>query len=332
MKGLVRDRLLWIIAGLFALYFVFPYSQLLMEVPIWGLLAISFNLMFGYAGLFSFGHAALFAIGAYTMGILILHFHVNIFLGILAGSAMSALAAMIVGWISIRRHGVYFALLTLAFNEVIYFTIIQLRSLTGGDDGLRGIHRPDLNFGFWSISLQKPMVFYFFILVILGISVLCIRRVVNSPFGSVLVGIRENEKRIDSVGYNPRYYKIIVFTISGFFAGLAGTIFCVNMKFAALSFAHWSLGAEVMMMSVLGGTGSLYGPLVGAGLVTVMRSLLSLVWDRWLLILGVVFVFSVMFFRGGVLKVLEDMVFGRFQCFGRGEKDRGLKWKHLMKA
>ncbi|MDA8178363.1 MAG: branched-chain amino acid ABC transporter permease [Desulfobacteria bacterium] len=287
--------------------FVFPFTDLATEMLIFGLLAVAFNLMLGYTGLLSFGHAALFGTGAYTMGILLVRFQVNIFLGMLASAGMAAAIALLIGWISIRRHGIYFAMLTLAFNEVFYFTLTQFRDLTGGEDGLRGIYRPDLVAGPASLSVQEPMRFYFFVLFIFLLSLLAMRRITGSPMGSVFKAIRENENRAESVGYKCRYYKIVAFVFSGFFAGLAGALFCIYIKYVSLSFCHWSLSGEVIIMALLGGIGSLYGPLIGAALVTLMQDILAGMWERWLLLLGIIFIIFVMFFQGGVWSGIEAL-------------------------
>ena len=308
MAHFLRDRFTIIVILLIILPFVFPFTELATEILIFALLAVAFNLMLGYAGLLSFCHASLFASGAYTMGILLVRFDINVFLGILAGAAVGAIIALIIGWISIQRHGIYFAMLTLAFNEVIYFTIFELKDLTGGDDGLRGIHRPDVGIGSLSFSILEPMAFYFFVLVIVVLSILIIRRITNSPFGSVFLAVRENEQRAESVGYKIRDYKIVAFVVSGFFSGIAGALYCMHIKYVALSFCHWSLSGEVVMMSLVGGIGSLYGPILGAGLVTVMQDFFSTIWDRWLLILGAVFVIFVMFFQGGVWEGIENLI------------------------
>lgn len=317
MAHFLKDRFTIIVIILLIFPFIFPFTELATEILIFALLAVAFNLMLGYAGLLSFCHAALFAAGAYTMGILLVRFDINIFLGMIAGAAVGALIALIIGWISIRRHGIYFAMLTLAFNEVIYFTIFELKDLTGGDDGLRGIHRPDVGFGSFSFSVQDPLAFYFFVLVIVVLCIMLIRRIINSPFGSVFLAVRENEHRAESVGYKIRDYKIVAFVVSGFFSGIAGALFCMHIKYVALSFCHWSLSGEVVMMSLVGGIGHLYGPMVGAGLVTVMQDFFSTIWDRWLLILGAVFVIFVMFFQGGVWEGIEALIAYGAQKFKR---------------
>ena len=308
MAHFLKDRFTIIVIILLILPFVFPFTELATEILIFALLAVAFNLMLGYAGLLSFCHASLFASGAYTMGILLVRFDINIFLGMLSAAVISALIALIIGWVAIRRHGIYFAMLTLAFNEVIYFTIFELKDLTGGDDGLRGVFRPDVGLGPLSFSIQEPMTFYFFVLVIVVLSILVIRRITDSPFGSVFLAIRENENRAESVGYKVRDYKIVAFVVSGFFSGIAGALFCMQIKYVALSYCHWSLSGEVVMMSLVGGIGSLYGPMIGAALVTVMQDFFSTIWDRWLLILGAVFVIFVMFFQGGVWEGIENLI------------------------
>ncbi|MBW1780913.1 MAG: branched-chain amino acid ABC transporter permease [Deltaproteobacteria bacterium] len=319
MAHFLRDRFTIIVILLIILPFVFPFTELATEILIFALLAVAFNLMLGYAGLLSFCHASLFASGAYTMGILLVRFDINVFLGMLSAAAVGAIIAFVIGWISIQRHGIYFAMLTLAFNEVIYFTIFELKDLTGGDDGLRGVYRPDVGIGSLSFSVLEPMAFYFFVLVIVVLSILIIRRITNSPFGSVFLAVRENEQRAESVGYKIRDYKIVAFVVSGFFSGIAGALYCMHIKYVALSFCHWSLSGEVVMMSLVGGIGSLYGPMIGAGLVTVMQDFFSTIWDRWLLILGAVFVIFVMFFQGGVWEGIEALISYCSQKFKRKE-------------
>ena len=322
MAHFLKDRFTIIVIILLILPFVFPFTELATEILIFALLAVAFNLMLGYAGLLSFCHASLFASGAYTMGILLVRFDINIFLGMLSAAVISALIALIIGWVAIRRHGIYFAMLTLAFNEVIYFTIFELKDLTGGDDGLRGVFRPDVGLGPLSFSIQEPMTFYFFVLVIVVLSILVIRRITDSPFGSVFLAIRENENRAESVGYKVRDYKIVAFVVSGFFSGIAGALFCMQIKYVALSYCHWSLSGEVIMMSLVGGIGSLYGPIIGAALVTVMQDFFSTIWDRWLLIMGAVFVIFVMFFQGGVWEGIENLISYCSQRFSR-KKSQG---------
>ena len=275
MAHFLKDRFTIIVIILLILPFVFPFTELATEILIFALLAVAFNLMLGYAGLLSFCHAALFASGAYTMGILLVRFDINIFLGMLSAAVISALIALIIGWVAIRRHGIYFAMLTLAFNEVIYFTIFELKDLTGGDDGLRGVFRPDVGLGPLSFSIQEPMTFYFFVLVIVVLSILVIRRITDSPFGSVFLAIRENENRAESVGYKVRDYKIVAFVVSGFFSGIAGALFCMQIKYVALSYCHWSLSEERIITPLVGGIGSFYGPIIGAALVTVMQDFFS---------------------------------------------------------
>ncbi len=307
MYAFFKDKFAIIVILLLISVFFFPYTGLLTEMLIFSILAVSFNIMLGFTGLLSMGHAALFAIGAYTMGLLLVHFQINIFLGMLAGSMLAAFTAMIVAWISIRLREIYFAMFTLAFNETIYFTIWQMKDLTGGDDGLTGVYRPDVDLGIFSFSIQDPMAFYFFVLFFLILSVLVIRRITNSPFGSVLMAIRENEKRAESVGYNSRNYKVVAFTISGFFSGLAGSLFCIDIKFVAIDFCHWLLSGDVVVMAVVGGIGSLYGPIIGAAVITLLRSLFSLIWSRWRFILGTIFIICVMYFRGGIWEGIEKL-------------------------
>ncbi len=287
--------------------FVLPYISLATEILCLSLLAISFNLLFGYGGLLSFAHAAFFSIGAYTVGNLVIHFHVNILLGILAAGAAASLVALPIGLVSIQRLGIYFAFLTLAFNELIYYIIYEAVPLTGGDEGLRGIQRPDLNLGFFSIDLSDPLRFYFFVLAVFALCFLVIRRIVNSPFGSVIRCIKENEGRAEAIGYRVKSFKLMIMVVSVFAAGIAGALHTLFIKFADVEHCMWIFSGDIILMTLLGGVKTLMGPIFGVFVFTFLADFLSGLWDRWLFIIGIAFLFVVLFFRDGIQGMIESL-------------------------
>ena len=287
--------------------FTLPYVDLATEVVILSLLTVSFNLIFGYSGLLSFAQAALFSVGSYTMGNLIIHLDIHILLGILAGGIMAALIALPIGIISIQRIGLYFAFLTFAFNEMIYYIIYEWVSMSGGDEGLRGIYRPNLDLGIFSIDLSTQLRFYFFSCVIFVICFYIISRIINSPFGKVLKCIGENADRAEAIGYRVKSFKLMVFIISGFFTGVAGALHTMFVKFADVEHCMWLFSGDIVLMTLLGGIKSLFGPMFGAALFVVLSDYLSTLWDRWLFIFGFIFLGCVLFFRGGIQGILDTL-------------------------
>jgi branched-chain amino acid transport system permease protein len=286
---------------------VLPYVSLATEILCLSLLAISFNMLFGYAGLLSFAHGAFFSIGAYTIGNLMIHFKAHLLLGLLAGGGVAALIAFPMGIISIQRIGIYFAFLTLAFNELVYYIIYESVSLTGGDEGLRGIPRPPLNLGIFSLDLSHPLRFYFFALIVFALCFFFIRRIINSPFGQVLKSIKDNENRAEAIGYRIKSYKLMIVVISAFFAGVAGALHTMFIKFADVEHCTWFFSGDIILMTLLGGVKSLFGPMFGVVIFVLLSDFLSALWDRWLFIVGLIFLASVMFFRGGIEGIIEGL-------------------------
>ena len=287
--------------------FALPYTDLASEIICFCLLTISFNLLFGYSGLLSFAQASLFSVGAYTMGNFIIHLNVNILVGILAGGLLAAIIAFPIGIVSIQRIGLYFAFLTFAFNELIFYIIYEWVSMTGGDEGLRHIYRPNLNLIFFSIDLSTQLRFYFFASIVFVICFYVIKRVTNSPLGMVLRCIGENEERAEAIGYRVKSFKLVVFIISGFFTGIAGALHTMFIKFADVEHCSWSFSGDIVLMTLLGGLKSLFGPMFGAAAYVLLSDYLSSLWDRWLFILGFIFLGCVLFFRGGIQGILDTL-------------------------
>jgi branched-chain amino acid transport system permease protein len=223
---------------------------------------------------------------------------------ILSG-VIGALFAAGIGFLSIQQVGIYFVMLTLAFNQLAFFLAYQWKTVTGGDDGLMNVPRPD--FSLWpgfKIPLQSNFAFFLFVWVIFIGSFILIRRIIHAPFGRTLLAIRDNPNRARAVGYNITLYKLVAFILSGFFTGLAGGLFALFMKMVPITAVDLQTSTDFIIMTLLGGTGSLYGPVIGAIVTKVASEILSELWARWLFILGVIFVGFVLFMRGGIWGLL----------------------------
>lgn len=303
----INDKYLFLIiifAVLFLLFlpFVTPYKALASQMLIFAIFAIGYDIAFGYTGLLSFGHAAFFGLGAYGTGLSLIHLSIPAPLAILIGIIISVLIAFPIGYLSIRRRGIYFAMVTLAFAQMVYFIAFKWRSLTGGDDGLHGVPRPPLG----PINLSSELVLYYFILFFFIVSVILGIRIINSPFGKTLECVRENEDRARSIGYNPTRFKLISFVISAFFAGLAGGLYTLLQNFVPLFTLGLDTSGDIVLMTLIGGMGTLYGPIMGAMALIFLKDLLSTYTNIWPLFLGLLFVVSVMTFRKGVFKELKE--------------------------
>jgi len=274
------------------------YTHLLILTFIYGLLAMSLDLLMGYTGLTSFGHASFFGGAAYTVGILTTRYHAHFSLAMLGGLAVAFLMAVVFGLLAMRATQVYFLIITLALGMGVWGLAYRWVSLTGGDNGLPGIPPPDLGLP-WSLS--DPANMYYFVLAIFLLASLLLHRFVSSPFGLTLRGIRESESRMRILGYHTWLHKYTTFVIAGTFAGLGGTLYAFYNGFVSPADVHITASAEAVLMVILGGAGTLFGPVIGAGLVVFLRNLVSAYTQRWLLILGATYVFVVMYAPGGVI-------------------------------
>jgi branched-chain amino acid transport system permease protein len=287
--------ILMLVLGLTAPFFAYPVF--VMDLLCFALFACAFNLLLGYAGLLSFGHAAFFGGAAYITGFVTKEWGFPPLLGILTGTGFTLVLGTIFGFLAIRRQGIYFAMVTLALAQIIYFLALQL-PFTGGENGLQGIPRGEL-FGF--IDLSQPLIMYYFVFAIFLIGFGIIHRTIHSPFGEVLQAIRENEPRALSLGYDVDRFKLLAFVISATLAGLAGATKAIIFQFASLTSAHWQTSGEVILMTLVGGLGTVFGPVIGAITVGALSHELS-AFGSWVqVILGTVFVVCVMVFRRGIV-------------------------------
>jgi branched-chain amino acid transport system permease protein len=291
-------RITWgvMLAVLVAAPFIGLYPVFLMKALCYAIFACAFNLLLGYTGLLSFGHAAYLGSAAYVTGWLVRSAGLSPELGVLAGMVVAGLLGLIVGLIAIRRQGIYFAMITLAMAQMIYFVCLQL-PFTGGEDGLQGVPRGKL---FGVIDLADDLAMYFVVLAVFVAVFLFVIRVVHSPYGQVLKAIRENEPRAVSLGYDVDRYKLLAFVLSTALAGLAGSLKTLVLGFATLSDAHWSLSGEVVLMTLLGGMGTFAGPVLGAFTIIGLQDYLADRVGSWVtVIIGAIFVVCVVAFRRG---------------------------------
>ncbi|MEI2677933.1 MAG: branched-chain amino acid ABC transporter permease [Burkholderiaceae bacterium] len=276
--------------------FIGLYPVFMMKALCYAIFACAFNLLLGYTGLLSFGHAAFLGAAAYATGWLVRTAGWSPELGVLAGTAVAAAIGLGVGLLAIRRHGIYFAMITLALAQMVYFVCLQA-PFTGGEDGLQGVPRGNL---FGIIPLASDVTMYFVVLAVFVSVFALIVRIVHSPFGQVLKAIRENEPRAVSLGYDVDRYKLLAFVLSTALAGLAGSLKTLVLGFATLSDAHWSLSGEVVLMTLLGGMGTFAGPVLGAFTIIGLQDYLSDRVGSWVtVIIGATFVACVIAFRRG---------------------------------
>jgi branched-chain amino acid transport system permease protein len=295
-------RLFFCCAAVFfiVLPFLTPTRSLATEMLIFAIFALGYDIVFGYTGLLSFGHAIFFGIGAYATGIVLVRLVPSLFLALVIGMALNLLVSYVVAFLSIRKKGIYFVMITLAFCQMFYFIGFKWTDLTGGDSGFHGVPRTSLG----PIDLNSEITLYFFILAIFLASVLVAFRIVNSPFGRVLKALKENEDRARSIGYNTAAFKTVAFMISAFFASLAGGLYAVHSNFVPMDTLSISTSADVVIMALLGGIGTLYGPIMGAMLIVFLKNVLSDWIGNWHLILGAIFIVSVLSVRQGIFPVI----------------------------
>jgi branched-chain amino acid transport system permease protein len=302
-------RTAWIFyafAGLFALCvpLLGIYPVFMMKLLCFAMFACAYSLLLGFSGMLSFGHAAFFGSSAYATAWLVTAHGWGAGPAILAGVAAAALVGLIVGVIAIRRRGIYFAMITLAMAQLIYFVCLEA-PFTGGENGLQGVPRGSL---FGLLQLRSDVVMYYLVLAAFLAQFVFIRRVVQSPFGQVLKAIRENEPRAISLGYDVNRYRLVAFVLSATLAGLAGSLKALVLGFATLSDVQQANSGEVILMTLLGGTGTFFGPVIGAAVVVTLQEYLSDIVGGWVtVIIGAVFIACVLAFRRGIVGELAAL-------------------------
>ena len=284
------------------------YTFLATDIAILALFAVSLNLLLGYTGLVSFGHAAYFGIGAYTCAILMKTYGVPFALALIAGTANAAAWALLFGAFCVRSTKIYFSMLTLAFAQIVWAVCFKWNSVTGGEQGFSNIPYPSMD---WMDALplldglRSGDKFYLIVLVLTGIAFVLLQRVVGSPFGRVLTAIRENPERAEFVGINVRRYQLAAFVMAGAFAGFAGALFGIFNRGVFPDFAYWAKSAEVLIMVILGGMGHFWGPAVGAAVLIVLNQQITAYTQYWPFILGSILIVLLFVFPGGIVGTLS---------------------------
>ena len=276
--------------------------KLLQEILIWGIYAMSLDLLMGYAGMVSFGHSAFFGIGGYVAA-LALTAYPGPLAALLLPALAGALAALVIGFFSIQVSGVYFIMLTLAFSQMLYAYAFQA-SWLGAEDGITGVSRPAL----FGMPIGEGWTFHFYVVALTAGAALFLWRVVHSPLGHVLIGIHENEGRMEAVGYPVGRYKLVAFVLAGTLAGLAGSLYAQFSGSITPDALFWTTSGEALLMVILGGTGTLGGAMLGASAFILLQSLVSTYTERWMLLLGLTFVLFVLFAPGGIVGVLRGRI------------------------
>ena len=278
------------------------YTELGSRVVVMALAAMALNFLLGFTGVLSFGHAAYFGLGAYAAGMTIKYLLPSTMFGILAGIVVGTLAAMIIGALIVRLRGVYFAMVTIAFGQVFYFITFRWNAVTGGDDGLTGWQRQPIDLGFTTIDiLGNDKAFYYLVLLFFALSAGVMALILRSPFGRTLLAIRENERRARFLGIPIERHIWISFTISCFFVSLAGALYALLNNFTDPRALRWDQSGNFVIMAVLGGMRSFWGPLIGAAIFVALQDYVSSHTENWMSVIGLVFVLVVLFFPRGIL-------------------------------
>jgi branched-chain amino acid transport system permease protein len=311
-----RDRLVWhgllwlvLVTMPYWMNAVGGYTELGVRVVVLGLAAMALNFLLGFTGVLSFGHAAYFGIGAYGAAMAIKFALPSTPFAILVGVAAGTLAAAVIAALIVKLRGVYFAMVTIAFGQVFYFIAFRWNSVTGGDDGLTGWRRQPLHLGLGTLDIAaNDKAFYYLVLAFFVVAVALMGLLLRSPLGRTLIAIRENERRARFLGIPVEQHIWIAFVISGFFAALAGTFYALLSNFTDPRSLHWTLSGNFVIMAVLGGMRSFWGPLIGAAIFVVLQDYVSSHTENWMSIIGLFFVLVVTFFPRGVLGFVKRRV------------------------
>ena len=294
----MKKETLLLLAAVLVLPFVVR-PAIAAEIWIFAMFGLGLNLLLGYTGLLSFGQSTFFGSAAYVAGWLLKNYGINVFFALGIGVGVGALSALVVGYLCVQRSGLYFIMLTFALNQLFYFTAYQWTSVTGGEDGMPGVPRPE----FFGIDFKNPMVYYAFVSLLFLISLYVMKRIVESPLGTILQAIRENEVRAEAVGYAVPRFKLLAFVIGGAFSGLAGVLYAMLFGIVPLEAISFVFSGNVVFATLIGGSGSLYGPVIGSVVFIWLSESMSSMWARWPLLLGVAFVIVVLFLRGGIVEL-----------------------------
>ena len=299
-KAIARHRVLSVAIALMILPFIMPYEALAINILVFGLFAMGFNLLFGYMGMLSFGHGAFLGMGGYLTGISMVHFSLPWGLAIVIGVLGSALGGLVMGFLAIRTRGIYFSMVTLALGQIIYYIFYKAESLTGGENGLRGVKVEAFSVLGFKVDFLNPVTKYYFIFLFVLAAIWFISRILNSPLGAVMEAIRENEKRAAACGFNVARTKLLVFILSAGICGLAGSLRALHLSIVPIDSLHYLQSGQAVMMSILGGMGTFFGPFIGAAVMLYLEDVITSFTTHWMLVVGLIFMFFVLFFPQGI--------------------------------
>ncbi len=300
VNGIARHRVAAVLLFLLVFPLVMPYEALAINILIFGLFAVGFNLVFGYTGMLSFGHAAFLGVGGYLTGIAMVHFGIHWLPAIAVGVLASLLAGLIVGYLAIRTRGIYFSMVTLALGQVIYYIFYKAERWTGGENGLRGIRVEAIELFGFRLDFLNPITKYYIIWVFVALALWVVSRVLASPFGAVIEAIRENEKRTVACGYDVARAKLLIFVISAGVCGLAGALRALHLSVVPVDSLHYLQSGQAVMMCLLGGMGSFFGPFVGAAVFLYLEDIVTTMTKHWMAVVGLLFMGLVLFFPRGI--------------------------------
>ncbi len=295
-----RYRVLLVFVFILVFPLMMPHKSLAVNILIYGLYALGFNLLFGYLGLLSFGHAALLGAGAYLCGIAIVHFGAPWYAAIVIGILGGVVVAAVIGGLATRTRGIYFAMVTLALAQCVYYLFYQAVDWTGGESGLRGINVREISVAGLKLDFIDPVTRYYVVAAFVILALIVLSRILASPFGAVIEAVRENEARARASGYNVTHVRLITFILSGAFCGLAGALYALHLSTVPIEIMHYETSGLAVMMCLLGGMGTFFGPFVGAAVFLLLENLVSLWTVHWQLIVGTIFIVCVLFFPRGI--------------------------------
>lgn len=295
-----RHRVPAVIGVLILLPLLIPYQSLTINILVYGLFAMGFNLLFGYTGMLSFGHAAFFGAGAYGCGIAIAVFGLPWWLAIAIGIALGGVIALVVGFLAIRSKGIYFSMVTLALAQCVYYLFFQASDLTGGDNGLRGVNVEAIQLPGMSIDLLDPTAKYYFILAFVSLAIWLLSRILASPFGAAIEAVRENESRAAACGFDVRRIRYLSFVLSALFCALAGALNAIHLSTVPLDTLSYHTSGQVLMTTLLGGMGTFFGPFSGAAAFLAIEHVVTGYVRFWQIVVGAIFIALVLFFPKGI--------------------------------